>query len=117
MGMDNRRFERLGFGKTFFLELDSGKKFSGQSVDVSMNGMFLSLPVPPLGVAKRDRGMLKWMAGEEEFSFPCLVIRVTEQGIALQLEKNEAAFGLALTRGIFEEMAARKRPNSPANKK
>ncbi len=83
---------RKSFQVPMRFESASGRIFTGHTRDVSSSGAFLQVDSPADGVREGEEGVafLEMQKGGNRFevSFPCLVARVTEEGIALNFEAD-----------------------------
>lgn len=99
-----RRWERHEYGKEITLELSGGRSFSGETRNVSLNGVFLLTGETGGRVQEGDKGRLYVPAPEGRSVFACQVARVAPEGLALEILEHAAAFGMLLTQDIFQQI-------------
>jgi len=101
----NRRVcNRIGVNRTLLLEFDNGDILRGRTIDISPRGVLMATETQAepamLGVA----GTLYIISGEGQFSigYPCRIVRVKNDSVALEIHKNAAAaFGAYMTEDLL----------------
>jgi hypothetical protein len=102
---DRRRCERLSVHQQILLELAGGASFQGHTQNVSLSGMLLQTDISPDREMLGQIGVLFLVRDGKTQSdgYPCRVVRLVNQCVALELERSVAtAFGLRLTRGLLD---------------
>ncbi len=104
-----REWDRHPHQIPLFLELAENRRIVGYTRDVSMGGLFLAVEHFDVPITAGETGILRLVSGETEQTFPCQVIRVTGQGVALALTDLQARFGLAISHDIFHGMISERK--------
>jgi hypothetical protein len=101
----NRRVcDRLSVNRTLLLELDNGEILQGQSSDISPRGALMKPDTPPRDELLGLAGTLYIISEEGHFSvgYPCKVVRLKQEFIALEISKKAAAaFGNYMARDLL----------------
>ncbi|MBF0368003.1 MAG: PilZ domain-containing protein [Magnetococcales bacterium] len=100
----HREFDRLRHDKVLVLELGGERRLKGWSRDVSLGGVFLEVEGSVFGVCVGDEGILRMMSGKDAMQFPCRVIRVAKNGLALSITEHQAQFGMSISHDIYHKM-------------
>jgi c-di-GMP-binding flagellar brake protein YcgR len=105
---ERRDCARLSMHKAMQIELSSGERLSGESLDISLGGVLLKVKGVPAAARENQSARLFLVLHDGEFSpgYPCIIIRRTDNSLGLQLDmKHAAAFGKQLTHGVFTRKA------------
>lgn len=103
--MNERVCNRLTLSKTLLLEFANGDILQGRTRDISPRGVLFTPDRPPADASPGMAGTLFMISDEGHFSigYPCQVVRVSDDSIALALDKKAAAaFGNYLTRELLK---------------
>ena len=101
---DQRICNRLNVARKLLFEQDSGDILNGWSVDISPRGVLMRTERPPKGELVGSAGTLFIISDEGQFSigYPCKVVRLQKNSIALEIHKKAAAaFGLYMTKELL----------------
>jgi len=101
---ERRVCRRLNLHKAMQVELPSGERLSGESLDISLGGILLRFNELPetLKENQSTRLFLVLHDGEISRGYACTIIRRTNNCLGLQLDLKQAAeFGKQLTQGVF----------------
>ena len=101
---DRRACERIYLNRQMLLALDNGDELQGETVDISLRGILLTTTSAVSSPSAGQHGQLHIIFADNSRSagFSCQVIRVSDAGIALELDKKIAPiFGKQLTRDMF----------------
>ena len=102
---DRRGCERFDLHQQIQLELDGGDNFEGNTANISLSGMLLQTDITPEHEIQNLTGMLYLVRDGRRRSdgYPCRVVRLVNQCIALELERRTAAaFGMRLTKDLLK---------------
>ena len=100
----NRCWQRHTHSKGLVLEFSDGRRFDGYTTNVSLSGLFFSTHEVVSNVNVQEEGVLRMSVGNETFHFPCRVIRVSSEGIALAVTERQAEFGFAISQDVYHEL-------------
>ncbi len=101
---NQRICNRLNVTRKLLFEPDSGDILNGWSVDVSPRGVLMRTERPPASELVGSEGTLFIISDEGQFSigYPCRVVRMQKDSIALEIHKKAAAaFGLYMTKDLL----------------
>ncbi|MCW8834905.1 MAG: ATP-binding protein [Rhodospirillales bacterium] len=106
-GLAGRRsWERLEYQSFMELVLADGRCARGETVDVSLGGVFLNIADRGHGIALGETGELRTTGNQDALRFPCKVVRVTDTGIGLAFHDQQAAFGTFVTHEMMLDLMA-----------
>ncbi|MBF0400320.1 MAG: PilZ domain-containing protein [Magnetococcales bacterium] len=91
------------------LEFSEERVYYGVSRDVSVAGLFFIPEGEEVEVEVGETGYLQLTTGEDVHRFSCQVMRVTAEGLALQITDYPARFGVAISHDLFHSMLTRMR--------
>ncbi|MBT3551124.1 MAG: GAF domain-containing sensor histidine kinase [Rhodospirillaceae bacterium] len=95
-----RYWRRLEYQKSMILTLDSGKTIKGPSENVSVSGVLIRAPGADTLASVGDAGNLKVLTPEGEMNFRCQVVRIPNDGIAVNFENDQNTFGMFVTHDL-----------------
>lgn len=101
---ERRTCQRLSLNQCMQVELPSGERLTGESLDISLAGVLLKIDRVPDNVRENQSARLFLVLHNDDISrpFPCTIIRRTDNSLGLQLDmKNAPAFGKQLTQGVL----------------
>lgn len=102
---NQRQWDRHTHDKGLELAFSGGRRFTGRSKDVSLTGLFFLTSDAVHQVTAKEKGTLRLTSGDDTHTFPCQVIRVTNEGLALYIfPDQQAKFGFALSHDIFHNL-------------
>lgn len=100
--MEARQFDRITSQRSLILDMDGGRRLSGQVKDVSLNGLFLQIGEEDLPT-EGTRGSFKMEGGDwkapSKIWFPRIkfkVVRVLPHGLGIELVDNQGYFAVAM---------------------
>ena len=96
-GEGQRYWQRVEYRNAMVLSLDNGRKFEGQSLNVSVSGVLIFSPEAAAGDIVDESGRLSIPTPEGSMVFPCQVVRTIENCIAVSFENDQTAFGMFVT--------------------
>ena len=102
--MNQRVCDRLKLNRKILFELDNGEILTGQTEDISPRGVLMKTELPSAGDLMDLAGTLFIISDEGEFSigYPCKVVRLIDNSIALEIDKKAAsAFGNYMARELL----------------
>ncbi len=106
--LGKRDWERMEYQAPMELSLPDGRRFTGTSKDVSLGGLFLLLPTRPDNLAVGARGTIHIHNDQSvDLSFPCKVMRLSDEGVALSFQDKQSAFGVYVTHDMMLELLSR----------
>ncbi|HIJ83607.1 MAG TPA: GAF domain-containing protein, partial [Magnetococcales bacterium] len=79
------------------LQLHDGRVLYGHALDVSLGGVFLQTDAPPDNVALGVEGNLVMRITHMNVDFPCVVVRVTYQGVGVNFVAKHSEFGMLIS--------------------
>lgn len=95
-----RYWRRLDYQKSMVLTLDSGKTVKGPSENVSVSGVLIHAPGADNLASVGDAGNLKVLTPEGEMNFRCRVVRIPNDGIAVNFDSDQNTFGMFVTHDL-----------------
>ena len=103
-----RNWERLEYQVSLLLILSKGRRFAGITHDVSLGGTFIQTAHPPTNLNVGELGEAYVVnAQDSNLVFPCQVVRVAEEGVAIEFLGDHAAFGAFITHEMMLELLTR----------
>jgi signal transduction histidine kinase len=99
-----RSWERLEYQTSMELMLQGGRCISGHTMDVSLGGVFLSVTVSIEGLKIGDEGELFIHPRDDNLTFPCKIVRIAENGLGLNFNDKQAAFGMFVTHDMMLDL-------------
>lgn len=90
---DQRVCNRLKIDRTLLLELETGDIVMGRTLDISPRGLLMKPDAAPAVDPAGRAGTLYIISDAGRFSigYPCRVVRLNTEGIAVEIHKNAAA--------------------------
>lgn len=104
MSQKRRQFDRHLFQKEVILTFSDDSEFRGVTKDISLSGLFIASTASTQGIEPGHKGELRLTADDDENVFPFAVIRAFPDGLAIQLDKDQAAFGQTMVQEIFQDL-------------
>ncbi|MBF0109977.1 MAG: response regulator [Magnetococcales bacterium] len=92
-----RQWERQEYQARMTLELANGSLFYGDTLDVSLGGVFLLTDASPVGVHIGMEGTLSMKVVQMNITFPCIVVRVNDQGVGVNFIAQQSEFGMLIS--------------------
>ena len=92
-----RHWERQEYQTSMTLQLHDGRVLYGHALDVSLGGVFLQTDAPPDNVALGVEGNLVMRITHMNVDFPCVVVRVTYQGVGVNFVAKHSEFGMLIS--------------------
>ncbi|MEO5327404.1 MAG: response regulator [Magnetococcus sp. THC-1_WYH] len=92
-----RQWERQEYQARMTLELTDGNVMYGNTLDVSLGGVFLLTDVPPGNIALGTPGKLFVKVVHHNIAFPCRVVRRDHQGVGVNFMANHSEFGMLIS--------------------
>ena len=102
-----RKWERLEYQSRMTLVLQWGRQLEGLTQDISLDSVFLLTDQPPMGIQVGEMGTLEDLPSRGSLKFPCVVARITAQGLALSFQDRQAAFGIYITHDMMLDLLAK----------
>ncbi|MEO5331949.1 MAG: PilZ domain-containing protein [Magnetococcus sp. YQC-5] len=103
----HRRCERVWFNHYAVLEFPGGNKCIGMTRDISLRGLFLSTDTPPIEVTQEMQGILRTTLLNEERTFPCRVVHVSQDGVGIELYEKGENLSASLAVSMVQETQVR----------
>ncbi|MBF0348074.1 MAG: response regulator [Magnetococcales bacterium] len=79
------------------LQLNDGTVMYGNTLDVSLGGVFLQTDMPPVGVVIGMEGKLFMKVVQLNISFPCIIARVNRDGVGVNFIASQSEFGMLIS--------------------
>jgi hypothetical protein len=101
---NQREWDRLSVRTRMLLEFESGDILIGESDDVSLRGVLMQVDLVPPQEMLGALGTLYLVGrdGQPSDGYPCKVVRLKGNSVALELDaKVAAAFANRITRGLL----------------
>ncbi|HAT49490.1 MAG: response regulator [Nitrospirae bacterium] len=92
-----RQWERQEYQARMTLELEDGNVMYGNTLDVSLGGVFLLTDAPPGNIALGTPGKLFVKVVHHNIAFPCRVVRRDHQGVGVNFMANHSEFGMLIS--------------------
>ena len=103
---DRRVCERIVLNRNVQVDLASGQKINGITVDISLGGVCISVQedLNENFLQQNARLFIKDREGNLSPEFPCSVVRQGANRLCLQLDRAKSAqFAMMLTKGLFKK--------------
>ncbi len=103
---DRRVCERIVLNRNVQVDLASGQKINGITVDISLGGVCISVQedLKESFLQQNARLFIKDREGNLSPEFPCSIVRQSENSLCLQLDRAKSTqFGIMLTKGLFKK--------------
>lgn len=101
---NQRICNRLRVNRTLLLEFENGDILRGRTIDISPRGVLMETETQVGDEMLGIDGMLYVISGEGHFSvgYPCKIVRVRNDSVALEIHKKAAAaFGAYMTEDLL----------------
>ena len=102
----SRKWKRFPCDDDFGLKLTNGTQIINNVLDISFGGVFFATQTHKVEVHHEVE--LVVFSNKRQSSFPCVVTRKTDEGVALQIDENKAdEFGFAVCQNIMERIQSK----------
>ncbi|MEO5353660.1 MAG: ATP-binding protein [Magnetococcus sp. XQGC-1] len=86
------------------LHLHDGRTISGRTSDISLNGIFMIPDNMPGGITVGLRGDVRVVSNEKSPFFPCMIVRLDQEGIGLNFVEKQSDFGMLVTQEMMLDL-------------
>jgi signal transduction histidine kinase len=100
----HRYWQRVQYRELMSLSIEDGSRYQGESVDVSVSGVYLRTSENYAQEIVGKSGQLTISAPEGDMVFSCHVARNTPEGIAVNFDDEQTAFGMFVSHNATLEL-------------